>query len=225
MKVPVSPQPAGWDVLHTKNSLIFDGPNIPEPTPTPLNAGGNSWQPGARFIFLGGHKTSAGFEWLDFRKTGAITYLGQITTQVNTAESPTAVFKQDGFTNPDGTPRLFGWHVSEGALFWGNASCSGRVIEMERATLEGQEIPPHNKALRVTRGKTRNWPQWHACGDCWHVERFENQTTAPTTCSQCGSARLDVNSSKRGSERPHFDEFQRTHGDRSQPAPPPPIED
>lgn len=217
MRVPSSEQPDGWYLLHTKNSLVIDGQNIPAPQPVPLHGpGGKVWPAGTRFIFLGGNKTSAAFEWIDFRKTKPAEYLGQIKASVNDHESDVAVFKQEGF------PCLFGWHVHGEELFWGNHTNASRVIEMHRATVEGQQVPGHSPNGKASpRGRSRtNWPEFHVCNACWHVQRYDRTNHDVRSCTECKSPDVDVFSSRRKDQRAHFDELQRHHGDALDHAPP-----
>ena len=221
MLFPATHQPAGWDIIHTDTSLIFDGPNIPTPEPLPLKAGGKEWQAGTRFIFLGGNKTSAAFEWLDFRKTAPVEYLGQITG--GQGDTPHAVFNQAGYIK-DGKPVAFGWHTDGELLFWGTSYNSLRMIEMERATVEGEEIPRHTRNNRKGPGPARNhWPEWRECRDCWHIERFDRMAAAALNCSKCHSTNLAVHQSRSKAARPMFDEVERRPGDGGDMQPPAPI--
>lgn len=209
MLFPSTHQPAGWDIIHTDTSLIFDGPNIPEPSPAPLRAAGKEWQPGTRFIFLGGMKTSAAFEWLDFTKAAPIEYLGQITTEAS--DTPLAVFRQPGFVK-DGQPVLFGWHADGELLFWGTSYHSLRMIEMDRATVAGEEIPRHVRRNRNGNRARSNWPEWHECLECWHLERFSRANPEACQCSKCHSPNLTFHQSRSRATRATFDELERRHG-------------
>lgn len=229
MMVPSSPQ-AGWTILHTKNSLMLDG-DVPEPRPEPLTAGAKSWPPGTRFIFLGGSKTSAAFEWIDFRQHKPAEYVGMVDAIINDSEpGPVAVFKQEAFNQDDGRPQLFGWNYDGDCLFWGNHTLNLRMIELDRATVEGQEVPRHARGGKVggkngRRGhRDQRWPEFHICPECWHVQRFPTAQPFPLCCSACGAAECDRHSSMYTGERAIFDALQAGYGDAADFTPPAPIE-
>lgn len=202
-------------MLHGDTCLFFEGAH-PQIEPIPLKGpDGKQWPAGSEFIFLGGHKASAGFEWLSFQGFAPAKYLGQMPDGDKLDPGWLAVFRQD--ESP-----LFGWNVSGDSLMWGNANHSGRVIELHRATLVGQAIPPHKG-----RGKIRppqNWPEWHECLDCYHVERFEFPDGEACRCSKCQSANLNFYSSRFASQRAAFDAMQAEFGHPADVAPPPPLE-
>lgn len=195
----------GWHMLHDKKCLWFEG-ELPPIQPLPLQGpDGKSWPPGSKFIFLGGHKSSAGFEWLSFKGLSPIEYLGQMSDE-NPDDTPgmLAVFQQSG------TPCRFGWHVLGETLHWGTNSLTSRVIELARATLEGEEIPPQEKGKKKRRADT-GWPSWVECRDCWEVTRWEH-TPEKCKCEKCGSEAVTIWSSRSKAQRPVFDELQRTYG-------------
>lgn len=216
MLIPTTPQ-TGWQILHTKTCLMLEGGHVPFPVAVPLEAGGKKWPVGSFFDFLGGNKTSKAYEFVDFRKHRPAEYIGTVAATVGTI----AVFRQAGFAHEDGSPQLFGWVTDPQGLKWTNHENKPRMVELDRATLTSQEVPPlptkkpgkKTAALKITL-----WPEWHTCPDCWNVARYAHEQPQPYRCASCG-ATPTVYRSRFKAERLTFDVLQAEHGEPGTPAP------
>lgn len=143
-----------WRAIHTATCLVVEGERLPHIHKSPLRLAGRTHLPGARFIYFGGNKTSAGFECLDFRDFAPMTYIGQILDQ-HIADMTSPPGRPDGlplalFSQGDkpGPGSFYAWHYDEqhdGVFFWGTDSNAGRVIEHDRTALEGESMieSPH----------------------------------------------------------------------------------
>lgn len=217
-QVPCTEMDGGrWHYLHTDVSLIIQGDHPPI-EPVPLDGPDRSWPPGTVFSYLGGHRMSACFRHCDFTKTNPVEYLGQIPEPEG---APLACFRQRD------NPTLYAWHAGDCELYFGTAGLTARTIELDRATVEGETIPPPDKSQRGT-VRPPTWPEWRFCPECWHMERgqlLEHRAAFPVKwpCPKC-NATLDVSSSYFPQERAAFDQLEAHFGPKTgRVIPPPPA--
>lgn len=139
-----------WTIIHTESCLVLEGTRFPYLHKSPLKLAGRTFQPGDRFIYMGGKKTSAGVAHLDFRCWKPMVYQGQMLDQhIADATSPPgrpelaplAVFTQDD-SNAKARPCYYAWHYQEedGVFMWGTHANAGRIIEHDLTALEGEEV-------------------------------------------------------------------------------------
>jgi len=150
MKSFPSTERGTWHMIHTRTSLVVTGERLPHLHKSPLHIGGRTHEPGARFCYMGGKKTSAGFEHLDFRDAEPMTYVGQMLDQ-HIADMALPPSRPIGlplacFTQGDkpGPGAFYAWHYDEkeGSFIWGTDAHAGRVIEHDQTALEGEPGPP-----------------------------------------------------------------------------------
>lgn len=118
----------GYTRAHTAQSIVLIG-RI-KPKRVPMLCRGVSYPVGTKFFYLGGTNTSAGFEWMDFKKN-PVVYRGMFQGH-DRCDKSLACFTQGNA--PQGG--FFAWAPTEFGLIWGTHARAGRVIEMTKVRFQ-----------------------------------------------------------------------------------------
>lgn len=150
-----------WGTIHTQTGLVVTGERLPHLHKSPLRLGDRTFPVGTKFRFFGGHHTSAGFELLDFSEHEPLEYCGtMLDIPFESVDGPPGPKLSDNDlvcfrteTKPGELGEFFAWWQFKdgGSFFYGNASNAARMIEHDRTTVWGEEIPPIDPVLKKKR--------------------------------------------------------------------------